>query len=327
MNYFVTGATGFIGSRLSLKLAEEGHFVHALVRTKAKAEHIEHPNIRIFHGDIFDQEVLEKAIRGVDGIFHLTAYAKPWAKDPSSYNKINVGGTRLIYELALKHSIPKIVFTSTAGTFGPSSDRPVDESSLRMMDFFNEYESTKFMAEKLTKDYVLKGMNIVIVHPTRVYGPGLLSKSNSVTIMIKNYLHGVWRIIPGSGKKTGNYAFIEDVVRGHILSMEKGKAGEQYFLGGENATYEEFFRTIKQASNKKYMLIRIPVTLLKAFAAIQMAAARIAGKPPLLPVKWVDKYMFNWAVSSEKAVSELGYTITGLEQGIKETIKWLNKKR
>jgi len=326
MNYFITGATGFIGSQLCLKLANDGHIIHALVRTPAKTEYIAHPNIRIFYGNIFDREILEEAIRGVDGIFHLTAYAKPWAKDPSVYNKINVEGTRLIYELAIKHSIPKVVFTSTAGTYGPSANTPVDEHSLRLVDFFNEYESTKFMAEKLTKDYVLKGQNIVIVHPTRVYGPGLLSKSNSVTIMIKNYIRGIWRIIPGSGEKIGNYAFIEDVVRGHILAMDKGLAGAQYFLGGENASYEEFFHILKQASYKKYVLIRIPVVLLKAFAAVQMTAARILGKPPLLPVKWVNKYMYNWAVSSEKASSELGYTITGLEQGIMQTIKWLNTK-
>ncbi len=323
MKYFITGATGFIGVNLAHKLAKEGHKVNALVRSKEKAKLLDDPNIEIYYGDIHQTQILEKGLEGVDGVFHLSAFARPWAKNPKIYNKVNAEGTKILYKIAQKKQIAKIVHTSTGGTFGPSYDHPVNEETIRDTDFFNEYESTKFIAEKISKDYVLKGMNIVIVHPTRVYGPGIMTKSNAVTFMIKNYLKGIWRIIPGDGSKIGNYGFIDDVVNGHILAMEKGKAGEQYLLGGENASYEYFFKLVRQISNKKYRLIKIPVWLLIGFAAIQMGLARMINKPPLLPPKWVKKYLYNWGTNSDKAVNELGYSITSLDSGIQKTIKWL----
>jgi len=327
MKYFITGATGFIGKKLSLKLADEGHEVNALIRNKEKSSLLEHPNINLFYGDIYQREVIESALQGVNGIFHLSAFAKPWAKNPGIYSKVNVEATKNLYQIARKNKISKIVFTSTGGTFGPSFKKPVDEEAIRQTDFFNEYESTKFMAEKITKDYVLKGMDIVIVHPTRVYGPGQLSKSNAVTFMIKKYIHGVWRIIPGNGKRVGNYVYIDDVVNGHILAMQKGRSGEQYLIGGENASYKYFFKLVQTISEKKYTLIKIPVSLLIGFAGIQMTLARTIGKAPLLPPKWVKKYLYDWRVNSTKAMNELGYTITPLNEGIKKTIEWLKKEK
>ncbi len=326
MKYFITGATGFIGTNLSLKLANEGHQVNALVRNIEKAKPLDHPNITIYYGDIHQVKVIEEALQGVHGIFHLSAFAKPWAKDSRIYNHVNADATKTLYQIARKKAISKIIFTSTAGTFGPSMEAPVDEETVRQTDFFNEYESTKFIAEKITKDFVLQGMDIVIVHPTRVYGPGLLSKSNAVTFMIKQYINGNWRIIPGNGKRIGNYAYIDDVVNGHILAMQNGRSGEQYLIGGENASYHDFFHTVKHLSGKRYRLIKIPVVLLIAFSTLQMALARLVNRPPLLPPKWVKKYMYNWELDSTKAQRELDYRVTSLKDGLLHTIHWLENR-
>jgi farnesol dehydrogenase len=327
MKYFITGSTGFIGSALANHLAEQGHQVRVLVRSKEKAKLLNEKNITLFLGTLGDRKILKDAISGVDGIFHLAAFAQPFAYDKTTYNKINVAGTKIIFDLAKEFHIRRVVFTSTAGTFGPSKEYPVDENTIRKIDFLNEYESTKFMAEKLAKDYVISGLDVVTVHPTRVYGPGVLSKSNAVTLMIKKYNQGLWRIIPGNGKRQGNYAFIEDVVNGHILAMNKGEKGAQYILGGENASYIDFFNQLKVAANKKYLLIKIPIILLKTFAAIQMQLALLFGKKPLLPPKWVKKYMYDWEVSSKKAQHEIDYKITPLSEGFTKTLEWLKMKK
>lgn len=326
MKFFITGATGFIGSRLALKLAHQGHYVNALVRTKQKESFLKHSNISIIHGDITDINSLTEGIKEADGIFHLAALAKPWVKNKLLYNKINVEATYTILTLAKENRVKKIVFTSSAGTLGPSIDNPVNEKTPRKTNFCNEYESTKFMAEKIAKDFVIQGLNLVIVHPSRVYGPGLLSKSNSTTIMIKNYIQGKWRIIPGNGKRIGNYVFIDDVIDGHIKAMEKGTKGSQYILGGENASYITFFNTISKISNKNYKLIKIPVWILISFAGLQMFFARLAGRSPLLPPKWVKKYMFDWELDHQKAKEELGYDPRQLESGIQKTVEWLQNK-
>ena len=75
-------------------------------------------------------------------------------------------------------------------------------------------------------------MHIVMVNPPRIYGPGIITESNAVTRLIKLYMAGKWKIMPGDGKRTGSYVYIDDVVNGHILAMQKGRAGERYNLGG-----------------------------------------------------------------------------------------------
>ena len=88
---------------------------------------------------------------------------------------------------------------------------------------------------------------MLIVNPTRVYGPGLLSESNGVTRMIKQYLEGRWRFIPGNGKSTGNYVHVEDVVSGHLLAMEKGKQENGMSLGEKTSPTINFLIYVRES--------------------------------------------------------------------------------
>lgn len=326
MKILITGATGYIGSGLAKELASRGYTIHALIRSPEKAGLIRHENVHIFQGTILQPDKIDKAIAGCRQVYHLAAYAKPWAKDARTFFNINTQGTDNILQSAYDHHVEKVVFTSTAGTFSPSLEKPVDENTLRLIDFFNDYETSKFIAEDRCQKYVRKGLNVVIVNPPRLYGPGLLSKSNAVTLMIKRYLEGRWRIIPDSGEKVGNYVFIDDVIKGHILAMKKGRSGEKYLLGGENISYSGFFDTLAKVSGKKHKMINLPSPVMMAAAGLFLFWTRISGRPPLITPEWVKKYLYNWALSSQKAVEELGYQITPLESGMQKTVEWIRKQ-
>lgn len=323
MNIFVTGTTGFIGSNLAIKLAELGHTIHALYRTSQKIYIIKHKNIKTFKGDILDRQSLQDAMTSCDQVYHLGAFAQVWAKKTETYFRVNVEGTKNVIETAINLGLKKIVITSTAGILGPSNGKPLTENSIRYSDFFNEYESSKFIMENLIHAYRKQDIQIVLVNPTRVYGPGLLSVSNSTTKMIKLYMAGKWHIIPGDGRRIGNYAFIDDVVDGHILAMEKGQSGDKFNLGGINTSYSDFFSILAKVSGKKRKLVKAPVPLMVYFSGLLFGMTRIFGGSPLITPKWVKKYLHDWAVSSEKAQKELGYSITPLNTGIEKTIEWL----
>src|SRR6476469_3271133 len=113
MKIFITGATGYIGNNLAKRLASEGHIVHALCRSANKSLLLQHSNIKIFDGDISDVASVEKAMQGCEQVYHLAAYARVWAKDPSVFFKLNVEGTKHVLEAARKLVINDIVFTST----------------------------------------------------------------------------------------------------------------------------------------------------------------------------------------------------------------------
>lgn len=325
MKVFITGGTGYIGAYLVKKLVEQGHTVHALVRSPEKAKQIAHPNVVLFRGDILDKDSIEKAMEGCEQVYHLAAFAKVWAKEVKTFFYLNVVATNLILDAAIKFNVKRVVVTSTAGVFGASISGIITEKSGRDLDFFNEYESSKALSESKIKDYVIKGLDVVIVSPTRVYGPFLFGKTESITQLIEKFVLGNWRFIPGDGTKIGNYVFVEDVVEGHLLAMEKGQKGNTYILGGPNHSYNEFFKTVSEISGVKRKMIHMPIGLQMLFSRLQLVKTWF-GKEPLITPKWIAKGKYDWEVSPQKAIDELGLQPKSLKAGVKITVDWLMNK-
>ncbi len=324
MKVFVTGGTGFIGARLTEKLIGDNHEVTLLARNPSLVPYAGNEKVTILKGDLSDRELLRKGMESCDWVFHMAAYAKPSFKDPSVVTAINIDGTVNVFEAARESGVRKVVFTSTGGTMSYSHDgMPVDEETNKAPELHTLYEKTKAEAEKIAVDYTAKGLDVVIVNPTRVYGPGRLSESNSVTRIIKLYMSGLWRINPGNGNSKGNYVYVDDVAEGHILAAMRGRAGERYILGGENHSFNQLFDTIGSAAGKKRILIRLPAGLMKAIVKGITFFSGIFRVSPPITSDFLDKYLRDWIMSSDKAVSELGYSITPLYQGVLKTIEWL----
>ena len=327
MTYFVTGATGFIGAQLTPYLAARGHTVHALIRDRWRAKELAAlEGVHLFPGDVLDGESLRRAMEGCVGVFHLAGYARPWHKDPRIFYRINVEGAANVFEAARRAGVERVVFTSTAGVINPSSGRPSDEATPRTIPLSTHYEKSKAEAEQVARSFNANGLEVVTVNPSRVYGPGLLSDSNGVTRMVKLFVEGKFRFLPGNGKSIGNYVFINDVVAGHFLAMQKGKAGERYILGGDNVSFLEFFEILKRVSGKNHRLFKLPLPLLRLAAHAMQQWAGLTGTPPLITPPFVKKYMFDWNLSSQKAQSALGYQPTPLPEGLEKTVSWLGKK-
>ncbi len=324
MRIFITGGTGFIGSRLTEKLSGQGHDIVMLVRDRSRVLKFSGDKFSFIPGDLFNKEALNEGMKGCDLLFHMAAHAKPWSSDPSLPFRTNVTGTINVLEAALANGVRKAVITSTGGTISYSSDgKPVDESTNSRPEYHTEYEKTKAEAERIAIEYSSRGIDITIVNPTRVYGPGLLSKSNSLTLIIKKYVSGNWRIMPGDGNSVGNYVFIDDVVEGHMLAATRGRNGERYILGGENLTFRQLFQITGEESGAVRRVFPLPGSLMKFVAVSSTVLSRIFKVSPVITRDWIDKYMKNWIVSSEKAVRDLGYQITPFRTGVLKTIEWL----
>jgi len=327
-NIFISGATGYIGSRLSAKLAGQGRQVIALVRNWEKLKHIQHPNISGIAGALADIDLLQRAMEGCREVYHVAALAGVWRPDPRAFYKINVEGSLNVLEAARRAGVRRVVLTSTAGVMGATPDgSPVHETTNVNPDLTTAYERSKLEAEQKTLDYADRhGLELVIVNPSRVYGPGQWSESNGVTKMIRGYAAGNWRFIPGDGHSIGNYVFIEDVLNGHLLAMEKGRPGERYILGGENSSYNDFFALLAELTGRRHAMIRLPLGAMLAFAHAQQLLADAFGRRPMITPPFVRKFVRHWPLSSEKAQRELGYSVTGLEEGVRETLAWLGGK-
>lgn len=328
MKIFMTGASGFIGNHLANRLATENNSLTVLLRNQSFSKDFTSKGIRVVPGDISDTEILKSGMEGCEQVFHLAAYAKPASADKDLPWKTNVEGTGNILNAALEQGIKKVIITSTAGTIGWSRNGlPVDESSCNQPEFYTVYETTKAAVEKMAFESTSDKMEVIVVNPTRVFGPGRLSESNSVTKIINLYGKGLWRIIPGDGSSIGNYAFIDDVVNGHILAAKYGKGGERYILGGNNLSFTEFFDTLGRVFGKKRRMLPISSSGLKRIALVHGYLSQQMGRPPMITGSWIDKYLSNWIMSSNKARMNLSYTITPFEEGVARTVDWLKSRQ
>lgn len=327
MAILITGSTGYIGSKLTTQLAGKDNIVHLLCRTNPELPEFQKSNIRIFIGDINDAESLKPALENVDQVYHLAAYARLWAKDPSVFHTLNVKGTENVLSAAKAAGVSKVVYTSTAGVIGPSGDKPMSEKDPRITGFFNLYESTKSEAEHVAIDFANRGLAVCILNPSRIYGPGYDTGSNPITKIIELYMKGKWKIIPGNGEDIGSYPFIDDVVDGHIRAMERGRSGERYIFGGVNVTFNDLISTIQKYSGMEKKLRHVPFFALNALSYLMLWNAEITGKYPMITPDWVAKYKYHWALDSSKAINELGYRIRPLEEGIAETVEWIRTNR
>jgi farnesol dehydrogenase len=326
MKTMITGATGFIGNRLVEKLCNAGNTVNVLCRSTSDKSRLTHPNIKIFNGDILDKKSIEEAMQGCDNVYHLAAYARNWAKNPAVFFEYNTNSLRNIFDSALKLNIRRVLFTSSSVVFGNSNGAPTDERSLRSLPPLTTYEASKLKAEDIINEYLNKGLEIVAVYPTRLFGPGILAESNSVTVMIDLYLKGKWRMILGNGDASGNYAFIDDVADGMITAMNLSKSGGRYILGGENLSFNKFFSLVAEKSEKKYRMIRIPKNLALLFSQFEETRGRVSRHHPLITPGWVKTFCLNWDFSSEIAIKEINYKITPFNKALEITLEWLNLK-
>jgi farnesol dehydrogenase len=331
MKYFITGGTGFIGRRLIEKILSVGGEITLLARTTSDLKDIEgNKAVKIIRGSLFDVASMKDAMKGADAVFHLAGYAKNWSRDNSVYEKINVEGSMNVATAAAEAKVKKMVHVSSIVTFGPT-DKTEHNESPRAGEIvrFTEYEKTKARAEDELIRYaaIHKELSIVIVNPSRVYGPGIITEANSLTLMIKNYLNFHEYLLLGFGNNIANYVFVDDIVKGLLLAADKGKSGEKYILGGETISLRGFFRKLRMASGKRAIPIVVPKPVAMAIGFCAELAAKLFGIYPFITRPWIRHFCADWNYGSAKAVAELGYAPTSLDDGLKITVDWLKQKR
>jgi nucleoside-diphosphate-sugar epimerase len=320
---FVTGATGFIGRKLCYDLALQGNIVHALCRDPHHPYLIDHENIRVFRGDILDEQSLFTAMSGCDQVYHTAAIAKMWCKNPGEFYDVNVIGTRNVMHTAFKSGIKKIVYTSTCGVLGPTVKYPMSENSPRVAGFPIDYERTKYLAELEVNNFVERGLNVVTVNPSRVFGEGPVTDSNTVSKMVRGYLKGTWRIIPGTGENIANYAFLDDVVAGHISAMNCGEIGQRYILGGEDISFNRFFETLHKVSGVHTRMFRVPQKIIEFYSRVDWLKTMLTGLEPVFLPEFADRLKYDQKYSSNKAIEHLNYKITPFNQGLWRTVNYI----
>jgi nucleoside-diphosphate-sugar epimerase len=317
MRYAITGATGFVGGALASQLRKAGHDVVALVRDRSRAGRLEALGVEFVEGDLDDAAALERLCTGADGLFHVAGWYKLGQRDPSLGTKVNVEGTRNVLAAAQRAGVPRVVYTSTLAVNSDTEEQVVDESYRFTGEHVSVYDRTKAEAHDIALDFVDQGLDVVIVQPGLVYGPGDTAQTGE---LIAQVVRGKRPLAPRGGGVC--WAHVDDVADGHVRAMERGGKGEAYFLAGPRATLAEGLQQVADLAGTKGPVV-LPTRMVAATAALMALLGKVVPVPADYSAETMRAGLATYYGSAAKAERELDWHPRPLQQGLRETVRLL----
>jgi nucleoside-diphosphate-sugar epimerase len=317
MRFFLTGATGFLGGALARHLRAAGHEVHALVRHPRAAEHLTALGIVIHEGDVTDRTSLRAPMQGADGVFHVAGWYKLGVRDRESAVNINIEGTRNVLDVMRELRIPKGVYTSTLAVNSDTRGQIVDETYRFTGRHVSLYDWSKDEAHKVALQHVDAGLSLVIVQPGLIYGPG---DTSGVRTTLRQYLQRKLPAVPA--KATYCWAHVDDEARGHVLAMERGQPGRNYFLAGPVHTLVDALDIAASVTGIPAPRVRLPSGVLKAASmALRLIDPLVRLPPSYSPESLRVLAGVTYVGSSARARHELGWQVRPLRDGFMDTLR------
>lgn len=258
----VTGATGLVGSHLVYKLANNGMAVKAMYRREEKLETVKHvfsyytkdvdalfKNINWVQADVNDIPALEYVFEDVTTVYHCAAFV---SFEPDKYRKlrkINIEGSANIVNLCISHKVKKLCYVSSIAAIGhhANPEQLITEKTEWQAEADNSvYAITKFGAELEVWRGSQEGLDVIVVNPGIIIGPGYWQHGGSSSLF-----KAVYKGMSHYTKGITGYVDVYDCVSAMTLLMESDLKNERFILVAENLSFEVFFNKVANALQVK----------------------------------------------------------------------------
>jgi nucleoside-diphosphate-sugar epimerase len=319
---FITGATGFLGGALARALAYQGAEIHALVRSTADRRVLDGLPIIWHEGDITAPTGWNGVIGKMTCIIHAAGRLGEAGVAEHVYQRTNVDGTRNVLTLAMTGKcMPRILHVSSPGVLGPIAGAPAGEDAPLAPS--NAYERSKAAAEAVTREFIRRGLPVIIARPGFVYGPG----DKHVLGLFRAIFRGQFFYV-NAGRHFCHPTFIDDAVDGMLSCLSQGRAGEIYHITGPRpVTFREFAETIANALEVTSPRLSLPRWCATVGAFGLEALGRLARRKPPLSRQAVAFFAEDRLFSWQKARDDLGYSPRhDVTTGIPLTAQWYRQR-
>jgi nucleoside-diphosphate-sugar epimerase len=257
-------------------------------------------------------------MEGVDGVFHAAGWYKIGRNDVAEATATNVVGTRAVCELVRDLAVPRLVHTSTLAVNSDTHGRIVDETYRFSGTHLSVYDRTKAEAHDVASGFARDGVPVVIVQPGLVYGPG---DTSSIGTMFVRFLNRRLPVIPSVTAFCWGY--VDDIARGHLLAMERGLHGRNYYLAGPIHTLVEALDIAQRITAIAGPRLRVNPLTLRAGALLARALERVVSLPPEFTAEGLRVLAgTTYLGQNARAVRELGWTTRPLLDGLMETLRF-----
>lgn len=314
----VTGGSGFLGSAVARALLARGDEVRVTIRRTSPREHVDGLDVEVVQADLLDRRAVRRALAGVDRVFHVAGDNSLRAPTATLF-RANVEATEILLGEAFAAGVRRVVHTSSVAAIGPARrGSTADEAqSFRAGRLGLPYLDSKREAESVCLRYAARGLEVVIVNPGHVLGPGDVHRSS--TEIVRRFLR---REIPVYVDGAVNIVDVRDVARGHLLADERGAVGERYILGNRNFTLDRLFADLGRISGVEPPQVKLP---LPAALALVRARGTLPGRPVLTERELMGMAQW-WAFRSTKARRELGWRPRPHDDTLESTVAWYRER-
>jgi hopanoid-associated sugar epimerase len=323
---FVTGGSGHVGANLIRALLERGVAVKALVRPRSNNRALDGLDVERVAGDLRDPGSLARAVAGCDRMYHVAAFVSLRKGAQQEVFDVNVTGTKNVLMAAERAGVARTVFCSSFGAVGHNpAGGPSDESfTVNPFEAHLDYELSKAMAELEVHRAVHRGMDVRIVNPCGIVGPHDY-KPSSVGQTILDFARGR---LPGYVPGQFDFVAVRDVVAGHLLAMDKGRAGERYILSGGVFTLDRILEHLSSLCGVRKPRLRIPPSLMLPIAHLSSAlmGALAPARPPRFTPGTIKILNGGKTADIGKARRELGFAPTSVLAAVTEAYEWFRAR-
>src|SRR3954471_2130977 len=285
-------------------------------RRRSRWENVADVDAEVVECDVLDRPAVRRALKGVDRVFHVAGMVSMRPSEAERMFDVNVRGTRIVLEEALRKGVERVVYTSSCAAIGPAKPgETTDERQLFTAGHLGiPYVNSKHEAEIEAFRLAARGLPLVVVNPTYAFGRGDVYVH--ATALVRRF---ILRQIPVYVPGAINVVDVRDVARGHLLADERGSVGERYILGNRNFTLDLLFADLARFSGVEPPALRLApgpaLRLAQASAAASLGRAPITVQEVLLASQW-------WTYRNAKAKRELGWQPSPHEDTLEETVAW-----
>ncbi len=323
MKYFITGATGFVGSWVAQFLTEKGADVTCLVRKTSNLRWLESLPVSFHSGSLEDIESLKAGVQDSDFVLHIAGVTK--ALSTEEYYHGNVTATRNLLQAVreVNSSIRQFVHISSVAACGPSPSADLAGESLPCRPI-TEYGRSKLHSEEVVSKFQ-SDLPVVILRPPAVYGP----RDGDVFEVFKNIYHRI-NLMVGWHDQLVSLIHVWDLAKAIILAAESPRAtGETFFVCDDHPYFwSEVTHLMEKVMDRKALTVRLPFFLGEFAAGCVETIARLRGKATILNRDKIREVRQPfWTFSNRKIKENLNFQQTvSLEEGIKNTFAWYREQ-
>jgi dihydroflavonol-4-reductase len=252
---------------------------------------------------------------GCDAVFHLAGDTRLWAPRAAQVTRTNLGGTERMLRAAAHARVGAFVHTSSTSAWSHLVEGVIDESLPKAGErSWIAYERSKWSGEQAVRR---SAQPWVVLNPSHILGPGDHHNWARLIMMIDR------GTLPGLPPGVGSFADVREVARAHVQAWQRGRFGQGYLLGGEQASFVDFARRVGQRLGRKTPARPLPRWALKGIAHASDAWGRLRRREPDITPEAAALTSHRLQVDSAKAVRELGYRLTPLDTLLDDTIAWM----